>query len=96
MPTKDQPGHSNVDQLEARVKRAANVYNPKQPPQSVSSEHNPEHYPETNQFDNPDIMMEEMSNDLNSKSVVFQRKTGPDVLSYKHIITMHNQDSQSV
>jgi hypothetical protein len=74
MPTKDQPGHSNVDQLEARVKRAANVYNPKQPPQSVSSEHNPEHYPETNQFDNPDIMMEEMSNDLNSKSVVGTRQ----------------------
>ena len=43
-----------------------------------------------------DKIYDHVSNDLNSKSVVFQRKTGPDVLSYKHVITMHNQDSQSV
>ena len=38
-----------------------------------------------------DKIYDHISNDLNS--VVFQRKTA---LSYKHIITMHNQDSQSV
>ena len=42
-----------------------------------------------------DKIYDHISNDINSTSVVFQRKTGPDVLSYKHIISMHNQDSQS-
>jgi hypothetical protein len=43
-----------------------------------------------------DKVFDHISNDVNSESIVFQRKTGQNVLSYKHIISMHSQDSQSV
>ncbi len=43
-----------------------------------------------------DKVFDHISNDINSESIVFQRKTDSNVLSFKHIISMHSQDSQSV